>query len=352
MSGLLRALLLRASDSQWLRERGARTAVARAAASRFFPGETLDDALAAARELGLPVILTRLGENVTDLATAEATARHYLDVLDACAAHDVDGQISVKPTQLGLDVDRERCAAWLLELADHAEQAGTRVWIDMEQSRYVDATLDLYRRTSARHGNVGICLQAYLRRTARDLEGLVDRGGAVRLVKGAYREPEAVAYPRKRDVDDNFLALAQRMLALSSRAPGLHAVFGTHDEQLIESIRRYASAAAIGPLYGSKREFRTRCAATQVGEPPTASVSEPYGGPSRATRGQRYWQPDAYEFHLLFGIQRRLQARLARDGHVVRVLVSYGDQWFPWYMRRLAERPANLLFAAKSLVSR
>ena len=189
----------------------------------------------------------------------------------------------------------------------YAKEHNTFVWIDMEQHAYVDATLQTYRRVLAEFPNVGVCLQAYLYRTGDDLRSLIPLGGGVRLVKGAYREGANVAYPKKRDVDDNFLALAKLMMGPDARAAGLRAVFGTHDTRLIKAIQRQLDAT------GQPRE--------------------------------------SVEFHLLYGIQRAEQVRLAREQYRARVLISYGEYWFPWYMRRLAERPANVLFAAKQIVS-
>jgi proline dehydrogenase len=280
------------------------------AVRRFMPGERLEDALAAAAGLrphGIGVVLTQLGENVTDLAAANEATRHYTDGLATIGASRLDCHISVKLTQLGLDVDRGRCHANLRTLIECARELGTFVWIDMEQHAYVDATLEIYRRVQSEFPNVGVCLQAYLYRTAGDLASLIPRGGGVRLVKGAYREPASVAYPRKRDVNRSFLALAELMLAADARAAGVRAVFGTHDRRIIKEIERRIDATAA---------MRSAC-----------------------------------EFHLLFGVQRAEQARLAREGHRVRVLISYGEQWFPWYMRRLAERPANVLFVVKSMFS-
>ena len=177
----------------------------------------------------------------------------------------------------------------------------------MEQSSYVDRTLEM-RRALREFSHVGVCLQAYLYRTAADLASLIPLGGGLRLVKGAYRESSTIAYPRKADVDENYFTLATQMLAPAARTAGLRSVFGTHDQRLIDRIRRHADSAGVAR--------------------------------------------DAFEFHLLFGIQRAEQIRLAREGHRVKVLISYGEQWFPWYMRRLAERPANLVFVAKSMLSR
>ena len=292
--GLMRAALLAGSESAWLRERAVSHRSVRRAVARFMPGETVEDALAAAESLraaGIGAVLTRLGENVRDAAEAAEVARHYLGVLDRPG----DVELSVKPTQLGLDLDRALCDRHLRALVERAAAA----------SRYVDATLDLALRLRAAGPHVGVCVQAYLRRTPEDVERLVGAGVGIRLVKGAYKEPAAVAFPAKKDVDARYLALARRLLAEDARRAGVRAVFGTHDPVLLETIRRHAC------VEGLPRERS--------------------------------------EFHLLYGIQRAEQQRLAAAGHRVRVLVSYGSYWFPWYMRRLAERPANVLFVVKSL---
>ena len=309
--GLMRSVLLAGSESAWLRRRAPHLPFVRKAVTRFMPGETLEDALnaaAALRQHDIGVVLTELGENVSDAAQADDAARHYTDALAKAAGRGLDCHISVKLTQLGLDVDRERCHANMCALAADAQKSNTFVWIDMEQHSYVDTTLELYRRVLQDFPNVGVCLQAYLYRTAADLRSLIPVGGGVRLVKGAYREPPDIAMPRKRDVDDNFLALATQMIAPDARASNLRAVFGTHDRRLLTAIQDRMRAD------GSARE--------------------------------------SVEFHLLFGIQREEQLRLAREQYRVRVLISYGERWFPWYMRRLAERPANMLFVAKSLISK
>jgi len=306
--GLMRSVLLAGSESPWLRAQATRRAFVRRAVSRFMPGESLEEALGTAPDLArdrIGLVLTRLGESVTDAAEADEVAAHYLDALESIRAQRVNAEISVKPTQLGLDIDASRCLAHVRALAGRAAALGNFVWIDMEQSRYVDATLELARTVRAAHANVGVCVQAYLFRTAQDLERLLPIGAGVRLVKGAYKEPAEIAFPRKADVDANYLTLARRLLADDARKAGVRAVFGTHDTRLLGAIAE--SNAALGR-------------------------------PAR----------DA-EFHLLYGIQRAEQQRLARAGHAVRVLVSYGSYWFPWYMRRLAERPANVWFVARSL---
>ncbi len=311
--GLSRRLLLAVSEIPWLRTNAPRWWLVRKAATRFMPGARFEDALAAAKALraqGLDVVFTELGENVVDAAQADLVTQHYIDVLTVLSPSQLDGQISVKLTQLGLDVDEERCFRNVRTLAQVADRCGTRLWIDMEQERYVEKTLAMYRRLLSGFGNVGVCLQAYLFRTREDLESLLPLGGGIRLVKGAYREPAHIAFPRKRDVDDNFVELAQLMLAeRAARGEGRagRLVFGTHDRQIVSTIQRMAREKGL--------------------------------------------PPHAFEFHLLFGIQRAEQLRLVRDGFRVRVLISYGEQWFAWYMRRLAERPANVLFAVRAMFS-
>ena len=206
----MRAALLAGSESAWLREKAMRRPAVRRAVSRFMPGESVDDALRAAGELrglGIGAVLTRLGESVRDAAEAAAVARHDEDVRDRVTGGG-RVELSVKPTQLGLDVDASRCGAHLRALVERARAAGSYVWIDMEQSRYVDATLDLCLAQRDLGPHVGVCVQAYLRRTPADVERLVAAGAGIRLVKGAYREPSAAAFPSRRDVDERYLALA------------------------------------------------------------------------------------------------------------------------------------------------
>lgn len=307
---LMRTILLATSENEWLRQRAPHWWFVKKAARRFMPGEHLDDALGAAwslRERGIGMLLTELGENVTDARRAENVATHYEQALTVAAERGLDCQLSVKLTQLGLDVDEQVCHANLRRLAAAAQRRNTLLWIDMEQYRYVDRTLSLYRRVLSGYPNVGVCLQAYLYRTADDLRALAPLGGGVRLVKGAYREPASIAYPKRQDVDENFLRLATEMLSSAARSAGFRAVFGTHDRRILDAIARQADAANV--------------------------------------------PRDAYEFHLLFGIQVPTQQRLVQQGYRVRVLISYGDQWFAWYMRRLAERPANVLFAVRAIAS-
>lgn len=303
-----RTLLLKVSDNQWLRANGTRVPFIRRAVTKFMPGESFDDMLAAARTTaneGIRAVFTRLGENVKDLGEAEGVAQHYLEGIDRIRALNIACEPSIKLTQLGLDIDRELAYGHLRALAARAQDAGSYLWIDMEQSPYVDVTLTLTRRLREEFPKVGVCLQAYLYRTREDLEDMTSKGIGVRLVKGAYNEPAAVAFPKKSDVDANYFALAQVMVGAAARAAGSRAVFGTHDLQLIQAIRTHAQTAGV--------------------------------------------KPSEYEIHMLYGIQKPAQLRLVHDGAQVRVLIAYGDYWFPWYMRRLAERPANVWFVAKSL---
>jgi proline dehydrogenase len=307
---LIRHALLAASENRWLRDRAMKRPFVRRSVAHFMPGERVEDALQAAAHLrptGIRALLTQLGENIVDPAQAEGVTQHYRDVLGMAAFQELECEISVKPTQLGLDVDPERSYANLRSLVQAAAPRGF-VWIDMEQRAYVDRTLALYRGVLAEFQNVGVCLQAYLYRTAEDLESIRPLGGGVRLVKGAYLEPATVAFPQKRDVDSNYLTLARRLLAEAPEGHRCRVVFGTHDDKIITAIQHHARANGAGL--------------------------------------------DRFEFHLLYGIRTRLQKDLAQKGHQVRVLISYGSQWFPWYMRRLAERPANLMFVARSMFAR
>ena len=310
--GLLRRALLAGSQSRWLRERAMRRAFVRRAVSRFMPGEEAADALAAAeglRRAGLGAVLTRLGENVATEAEADAVAAHYLDLLERVKGDGGAVEISVKPTQLGLDLDEERCAARLLALAARAEATGNFVWIDMEQTAYTDATLRLVRQARARHRGVGVCLQSYLRRTAADLDALLPTGAGVRLVKGAYNEPRRPCLPaqggRGRELP--------RARAPAPRRP-----------------RRRAPACA--PCSGP-----TTARSSTRSSPTPPRVACPARRPSSISST---------------GSSARSRSGWPRAGWPVRVLVSYGAYWFPWYMRRLAERPANVLFVARSLLAR
>jgi proline dehydrogenase len=306
---LARALLLRASRSPWLAEQFRRRAFARRAVRRFMPGEDLGSALDAAADFavgGIGTVLTSLGERVSSPGEAAAVRDHYLALLDQLRQRELPAQVSVKLTHLGLDVDGgAACADHVLALAARAAESSSFLWIDMEESFYVDRTLDLFTRARAGHRNVGVCLQAYLRRTPADVDRLLALDGAIRLVKGAYSEPPEVAFPKKADTDAAYATLAERLVDHGARGGAVPA-FGTHDMKLVAGIRERAERLGI----------------------------------SRK----------AYEFHMLYGIRTDEQRLLAGAGHAVRVLISYGTAWFPWYMRRLAERPANVWFVLRNLV--
>ena len=309
--GITRKALLWTSRNQWLGDQFRRRAFAQKAISRFMPGEDVDAAFDAAGDLHryrIKTVLTQLGEHVTTSAEAEHVTRHYLEVLDRIDRAELPCQISVKPTQLGLDGGIETCSRQLTSLLAHASERGRFVWVDMESSLYAESTLKIFEHARAAHDNVGLCIQAYLHRAAEDLERLLALGAAVRLVKGAYNEPASVAIRRKADVDVNFMALATRLLdavaAGKCDAPG----FATHDMNLVRRIQDLASCRGVSK--------------------------------------------DAFEIQMLYGIGREHQRQLASDGYIVRVLISYGSAWFPWYMRRLAERPANVWFVVRSVFAR
>jgi proline dehydrogenase len=306
---VMRKVLLAMSTSPFLREQATKRAFVRKSVSAFMPGEKVEDALGAAASLKpqrINTILTRLGEGVTKLDEAERVTQHYLDVLDKVKAAGLDAQISVKPTQLGLDLDAEQCQRNLDRICEKGERLGNvPIWIDMENSPYVDPTLKLYRKSRERYRGVGVAIQAYLFRTAKDIESLIPLGPAIRIVKGAYLEPPDVAYPKKSDVDENFYTMCVRLMKEDAQRTGTLLHIATHDVALADRLVRYIDDNKV--------------------------------------------PASAYEFAMLYGIQRGQQQRLAQSGRRIRVLISYGEYWYPWYMRRLAERPANVTFVLKNL---
>ena len=304
---LARTVLLSASRSTWLANQFRKHEFTRRAVKSFLPGEDLGAALDAATALAtedLGSVITNLGERVTTRGEAAAVREHYLGALEAIKARSLSTQLSVKLTHLGLDAGRDACASDVAKLAAHAATTGSFVWIDMEESHYVDATLGIFREIRASHANVGLCLQAYLHRTPMDIETLLPLQPSVRLVKGAYREPAARALARRQDIDAAYLSMGRRLLDQAARGHGAP-VFGTHDTRLIESLRMHANGRRLAP--------------------------------------------SAYEVHMLYGIATATQRKLAAGGTKVRTLISYGTNWFPWYMRRLAERPANMWFVVQNV---
>lgn len=304
---ILRSMFLAASGSRWLRERAPRFKFVRRTVSRFMPGEDLEDALQAASALkqnSISAVLTELGENVSARSEACAVRDHYLHALDRVRQLGLDTEVSVKLTHLGLDLDRELCFAHLAAIIERAGRTSV-VWIDMEASPYVDVTLEIYRRARQLYPNVGVCVQAYLYRTAADLAALMPIHPTIRLVKGAYNEPPDRAFRKKSDVDENYFALAKQLIATPNSPSAARTAIATHDRRLISRIIAYG---------------------------------ESNGFPA----GQ-------LEFQMLYGIRRAEQLRLAREKQRLRVLISYGSFWFPWFMRRLAERPANAAFVLRNL---
>ena len=307
---IARKAFLAASRNKWLAEKFMRRPFARRAVRKFMPGEELADALAAAKMLAhdrIGTIITRLGETLTGESQADAVRDHYLGAFDDIQRQGLPSVISVKPTQLGLDHSMDGCRAHLDVLARKAVAANSQLWIDMEDSSYVDRTLTLYRELKSKYAPVGIAIQAYLRRTPQDIEGLLDVNPMIRLVKGAYLEPPHVAYPAKRDVDLQYASLGERLLEASRDGRALP-IFGTHDMTIVRHLVARGSALKLAK--------------------------------------------NQYEVHMLYGIRASDQRSLASEGHVVRCLISYGSQWFPWYMRRLAERPANVWFVMRTAFSR
>jgi proline dehydrogenase len=271
------------------------SAVARRAASRFVAGDTLADALAAARRInseGIALTLDHLGENVTSLAEAEASRDVYLRALDEIARNQIEGNVSIKLTQFGMDISAEACRANVGQLVSRAKELSGFVRIDMESSVYTERTLQLVKDLHAQHAAVGTVIQAYLRRSEKDVETLCRRGIRVRLCKGAYLEPA--------EVDRNFLQLMKMLLSA-----GTYPAIATHDEKVIEQTKSFARSSHI--------------------------------------------TPQSFEFQMLYGIRRDLQRRLVAEGYRLRLYVPFGKAWYPYFMRRLAERPANVVFLARNL---
>ncbi len=305
---VMRKALLWASTNAWIRENAMRTGFVRRSVSKFMPGERVEDAVEAAKGLTparIHTILTRLGENIAHIKEADEVCEHYLKVIDLITGAGIDSQISVKPTQLGYDQDPEVCVKHCLRLIDRCEQTHTFFWLDMESSPYVDGTIALFKRLRQRTPNIGIAIQAYLFRTEKDIEELVALGSAIRMVKGAYLEPADVAFPQKSDVDENYFKICARLLQEDAFKPGALLHIATHDIGLQERLLKVIA--------------------------------------------ERKVSSDRYEFAMLFGIQTARQQQLAATGIRTRCLISYGEYWFPWYMRRLAERPANVGFVIRNM---
>ena len=303
-----RSILLAAARSQTLNDFALRSAFVKRATRKFMPGEHASDALDAGATIaasGRGLIFTQLGEAITSSAAAVAVRDHYLDFFGQIRDRGLPAHVSVKPTQLGLDLSFGECERHLLALAAKAQETGSALWLDMEDSKYVDRTLDLYVALKKNHPTTGVALQAYLHRTPQDLARLMPLNPVIRLVKGAYDEPREIAFAKKSDTDRAYYALASTMLD-SARIGDCVPIFGTHDLGLITRISERARSSGVGK--------------------------------------------DKYQIHMLYGIRDAAQRRLVAEGHTVKTLISYGAAWYRWYMRRLAERPANVLFVLKSMI--
>ncbi len=302
----MRALLLRLSESKRLAPLMMHSSASRRVARRFVAGETLDAAVEAAREVNRRLQLASLdllGENVSDEAGARRAAEGYLAVFDRIAQERLDANVSLKLTQLGLDLSEGLCLELLEKIVAHATSQGNFVRIDMEGSAYTQRTVEIAKRVRAKYTGVGTVMQAYLYRTEQDVQDLLAAGCRLRLCKGAYKEPPDVAFPKKFDVDANYVKLMKTLLP-----SGIYHGIATHDPAMIEATKDFAREQNI------KR--------------------------------------DQFEFQMLYGIRADLQEKLVRDGFRVRVYIPYGVDWFPYFMRRLAERPANVAFFLRNLLPR
>jgi proline dehydrogenase len=302
----MRALLLRLSESKRLAPLMMHNGASRRVARRFVAGETLDDAVVAAREVNRRLQLASLdllGENVSDEDGARRAAEGYLAIFDRIAAEHLDANVSLKLTQLGLDLSEDLCLELLEKIVAHATSQGNFVRIDMEGSAYTQRTVDIAKTVRAKYLGVGTVMQAYLYRTEQDVQDLLAAGCRLRLCKGAYKEPAEVAFPKKSDVDANYVKLMKMMLP-----SGVYHGIATHDPAMIAATKDFAREQNI------KR--------------------------------------DQFEFQMLYGIRTDLQEKLVREGFRVRVYIPYGVDWFPYFMRRLAERPANVAFFLRNLLPR
>ncbi len=298
------------SENKFMKERIPKMGFVQKAVRKLMPGETEDSALDAAAQFlqfGIPSVFTKLGENITQILEADAVRDHYIQLIDKIVERKLDIEISVKLTQLGFDHSEEETYNNFIAIVKKAkEKLGNSVFIDMESSIYTQRTIDFYKKCKKDFENVGLCLQAYLFRTDNDIEELLSINPSIRMVKGAYKEPLSLVFKDKPMVDENFFVCSKKLL-LESKQKKIRPVFATHDEKLIKRITQEADRIGI--------------------------------------------KKSAYEFQMLYGIKTTLQKQLAKDGYQFRVLIAYGESWYPWYMRRLAERPANIWFVIKNIFS-
>ncbi|PYT67866.1 MAG: proline dehydrogenase [Acidobacteria bacterium] len=300
---MLRSALLKLSENEkfgtWVTSNGTTRRMAR----RFVAGETLEEALAAAQrcnEAGMMVSLDHLGENVASTSDAQRSRDAYLEIFEAIAQERLQANVSCKLTQLGLDINNEFCTGLVLSIVERAASLDNFLRIDMEGSAYTQRTVDLVKRIRARNPAVGTVIQSYLYRSEKDVADLLSRGCRIRLCKGAYKEPEEVAFPKKADVDGNYVRLMQMLIS-----SGFYHAIATHDPRMIGATIRYAAAKGISK--------------------------------------------DDFEFQMLYGVRADLQRRLVKDGYRLRIYIPFGNEWLAYFMRRLAERPANVGFILRNL---
>ena len=300
---MMRALLLELSASPRMAYWVTHNATSRRVARRFVAGETLEDALAAARasnQAGMTVSLDFLGENVKSEAEARHVREMYLGVFDRIAQEKLDANVSLKLTQLGIDLNEALCRELLESIVERTASHDNFLRVDMEGSDYTQRTIDLVKLVRKKSAAAGVVVQSYLYRTETDVKELLVAGVRLRLCKGAYKEPASLAFPKKEDVDANFVRVMQLLLP-----SGIYHGIATHDPKMIEATKEFAAKQGIGK--------------------------------------------DKFEFQMLYGIRTDLQQQLVREGYRMRVYIPYGTEWFPYFMRRLAERPANLTFFLKNL---
>ena len=308
--GLGRNTLLWASRNEWLKSRVPKMKFVQKAVKRFMPGEKVEEAIQATKELrhhNIPTTFTHLGENITSLEQAEENTQHYINLLEKINNENLDIEISLKLTHIGLDLSFDKTLDLLSSISEKANKFNNNVFIDIEDSSYVDKTIKFYRKIKEKNSNVGLCLQAYLYRTMDDIKNMIGINPWIRLVKGAYKESSTVAFPKILQVNENFLSLSKYLLERINEK-GIRVAFGTHDLSIQEQVKKAAKSTGI-----DKRNL---------------------------------------EFQMLYGIKTTEQYKLASEGYRIRTLISYGEHWYPWYLRRLAERPANVGFVIKNIFNK
>jgi proline dehydrogenase len=300
---MLRSALLKLSENKRIGTWVTSNSTTRRMARRFVAGETLQEAIDATRrcnDAGMAASLDYLGENVASTSDAQRSRDEYLEIFETIAQERLLANVSCKLTQLGLDINNEFCAGLVLSIVERAGSFDNFLRVDMESSAYTQRTIDLVKRVRSRHPAIGTVIQSYLYRSEKDVAELLACGCRIRLCKGAYKEPEDVAFPRKADVDANYVRLMQILLS-----SGFYHAIATHDPKMLGATIRHAAEKGI--------------------------------------------PKDDFEFQMLYGVRTDLQRRLVKDGYRVRIYIPFGNDWFPYFMRRLAERPANVGFILRNL---